>query len=66
MLNNFFTVEFRAKLLLQWYMKPYIRNPKMYPYLTVDLYFKVTMLILDLKCILLSVEMKVKLFILHE
>jgi hypothetical protein len=48
MLNNFFTIGFRAiNSMASVYKEP--RYLEMYPYLIFDLYFKVTMPILDLK-----------------
>jgi hypothetical protein len=46
------------KVVLLGYRKSYPRNPEMYTYLTFDLFkgqTKVTILILDLKCLLLSI-----------
>jgi hypothetical protein len=51
-LNNFFAIGFRAKIVLAGYRKSYTRNPEMFSYLTFDLYFKVKpMLNLDQKCL---------------
>jgi hypothetical protein len=41
MLNNFFTIGFRAKMALTGYRKSYPRNLKMFSNLTFDLNFKV-------------------------
>jgi hypothetical protein len=41
MLNNFFTIGFRAKIVFTGYRKSYPRNLKMFSNLTFDLNFKV-------------------------